>query len=673
MYRFGVDYYPEHWPEERWTYDARLMQDAGINTVRLAEFAWSYLEPSPSNYEFEWLDRVLQVLKEHKIQAILGTPTASPPPWLMKRHPDAYRVRLSRQRAQYGGRRDYCPSHTAFLQECSAIVTAMAEHYAGHPDVIGWQVDNEFSRLCFCSSCQANFQSWLQDKYGSLDALNRAWGTGFWSHVYTEWSEIPLPEDDGDDPSYGPNPALDLDFRRFTSDAVVRFQQNQIDILRRLCPYHFITHNTGFGLDELNFNDIARPLDFISLDHYPRNFEFFEQHANPTTAAFFYDRVRGLKQKNYWMTEAQGGPSGWRTISTAPRPGELRLWTYQAIAHGADAMLYFRWRTALFGAEQYWHGVLDHHGQPRRRYREIQQIGTELERIGLEFQGAIHRSRVAILLSYDSLYAFQNQPNHPDFDYVGLLASFYELLHRRNISTDIIAPTTDLSSYQLVIAPALYVVTEEESENLRQYVKSGGMLILTARSGVKDANNNIVNQPLPGLLSELCGAEVDEYDVLPSEMSVPMQLQLPGSTVGSQSVRSRMWCDVLNPGTGQPVATYRGEYYANRCAATLNKHGNGQVLYLGTFGEKTLYETIIDWALERTNVEPVMSTPEGVEAAERFKDGCRLLFLLNHSDQDCKIALREAFSELVSGQTVQGAVMLEAKSVMILRSPDEWC
>ena len=253
MFRFGVDYYPEHWPQERWLVDAELMQRASINTVRLAEFAWSCLEPRADHFDFGWLDQALDLLHAHGIQAVLGTPTASPPPWVMDMYPDAYRVRRSRQRARYGGRRDYCPSHPGFLERCRIITSAMAEHYSQHPAVIGWQVDNEFGMRCYCPICRKGFQAWLNQEYGSLEELNAAWGTVFWSHVYTDWSQIDLPEDDGRVPSYGPNPGLDLDFCRFSSDAVVRFQQQQVDILRDICPHHFITHNTGFGLDEINF------------------------------------------------------------------------------------------------------------------------------------------------------------------------------------------------------------------------------------------------------------------------------------------------------------------------------------------------------------------------------------------------------------------------------------
>lgn len=285
MFRFGVDYYPEHWPQERWFRDAQLMEELGVNTVRMAEFAWSFMEIGPDEYDFAWLDQAIDILSQHGIQVILGTPTGSPPPWIFAMYPDMYRVKASRRRAQYGGRRDYCPSHKSFIERCEHIITAMANHYAKNPNVIGWQTDNEFSRLCYCDNCRAHFQEWLQEKYGTLEALNQAWGTAFWSHVYTDWTHIPLPEDDGGDPSYnyGPNPAFDLDFRRFTTDAIIRFQQVQIDILRAHCPEHFITHNTGFGFEDLNFFDITRPLDFVSLDYYPRNSDDFIISPDPVS------------------------------------------------------------------------------------------------------------------------------------------------------------------------------------------------------------------------------------------------------------------------------------------------------------------------------------------------------------------------------------------------------
>jgi beta-galactosidase len=664
MFRFGVDYYPEHWPPERWPMDAQLMQEAGVNTVRLAEFAWSYLEPRPDHFDFGWLDRALEVLGAHSIQALLGTPTASPAPWVMGLYPDAYRVTEYGLRQTFGNRREYCPTHPGYRERSRIITQAMAEHYAQHPAIIGWQTDNELSGHCYCPTCQAEFQNWLREKYGSLEDLNAAWGTAFWSHVYTEWPQIPLPLKTGG----VPNPGLDLDYRRFMSDAHVRFQQEQVDILRQSCPHHFVTHNfMGFGFDQINYFDLAQPLDFVAWDNYLRTGWRLAQDADIARSALGHDTMRGLKGKNFWLMEQQSGSGGWQTVGMTPRPGEMRLWTYQAIAHGADAMVYFRWRTARFGTEQYWHGVLDHHGQPRRRYQELQAIGGELQRVGDQILGAESRSQVAMLLSYDTRFAFHVQPHHDDFKYAELYGSYFKALHRRNVGVDIVPPTADLSGYQLVLAPALHVLGHEVAHNLKRYVENGGTLLLTARSGVKDEANAVVNMPLPGLLVDLCGVEVDEYDTLPTDVNVPLALELPGLSAAPPAVQARLWCDVLTPTGAQVVARYQGQYYAGRPAITLNPFGQGQTVYVGTMGDAALHDAIVGWLVDAASVSPVLTTPEGVEAVSRWQDDDRLLFLLNHGDQVQQVALPQPMIDLLTEQTAQGRVTLCPKAVLILR------
>jgi beta-galactosidase len=665
MFYFGVDYYPEHWPEERWPKDARLMAQAGVNVVRLAEFAWSYLEPQPDRFDFRWLDRALEVLQAHGIRAVLGTPTASPPPWVMAMLPDAYRVLESGQRQTYGNRREYCPTHPGYRERGRTVTRAMAEHYADHPAVIGWQVDNELGGRCYCPLCQAHFQIWLQEKYASLDGLNSAWGTAFWSHVYTEWSQVPVPLETGD----VPNPGLDLDYRRFMSDAYVRFQQEQVDVLRQLCPNHFVTHNfMGFGFDQIDYFDLAQPLDVVAWDNYPRGYWDMRLGVDPSSVALSCDTMRGLKGKNVWVMEQQAGPSGWQTVGPAPRPGELRLWTYQAIAHGADAIVYFRWRTARFGTEQFWHGVLDHHGQPGRRYRELQAIGAELKQVGEVLLGAQSRPRAAMILSYDSRFAFQGQANHRDFQYPGLFCSYYAALHRRNVGVDILPPTVDLGQYDLVIAPALYVLGQEAADNLRHYVHSGGTLLVTARSGVKDEANATVNAPLPGLLAEICGVKVDEYDALPADVSVPLAWEKGGLASDAPDAHAWLWCDILTPASAQVVARYQGQFYSNRAAITLNQFGQGQAVYVGTIGDAVLHDTMVEWLVRATSLSPALSTPDGVEAVERWKEGRRLLFLLNHADQAREVALPQPMTDVLSNGSVAGQVTLEPKGIMILQA-----
>jgi beta-galactosidase len=663
MFTFGVDYYPEQWPEERWAEDARLMAEAGVNVVRLAEFAWGFLEPSPGSFDFDWLDRAIEILHPHGIRVVLGTPTASAPPWVMTMLPDAYKVNEHGHRLTYGNRCEFCPSHAGYRERGLLITRALADHYAEHPAVIGWQIDNELNGRCYCSTCQINFQHWLKNRYGTLKALNAAWGTAFWSHVYTEWSQIPVPLETGG----VPNPGLDLDFRRFMSDTFACFQQEQVDILRQTCPTRFITHNfMGFGFDQINYFDLAKSLDFVSWDNYPLTGWHLAREADPAYLALGHDTTRGFKGKPFWVMEQQSGSGGWQTVGVTPRPGEMRLWTYQAIAHGADAIVYFRWRTARFGTEQYWHGVLDHHGKPGRRYEELKAIGAELKLAGDRFIGAENRNRVAMILSYDTRWAFQNQPNHKDFNYSAFFTSYYKALHSRNIGVDIVPPNADLSRYRLVIAPALYVLPQETADHLRSFVQNGGMLITTARTGVKDESNAVVNSFLPGLLADVCGVEVDEYDVQPSDLTVPLELALPGRT--TQSARARLWFDVLRTTTSQAIGTYQGEYFSGHPAITLNHFGEGQALYVGTLGEDALHDSLVDWALGAMDIHGILPAPAGVEVVERWQGEQRLLFLLNHTRESKDVAIDGPYTDLIPGTSVKETVSLHPYGVSVLQN-----
>jgi beta-galactosidase len=665
MFRFGVDYYPEQWPEERWPEDARLMAEAGVNVVRLAEFAWSFLEPHTGCFDFDWLDRAIAILHQHGIQVILGTPTASAPPWVMAMLPDAYKVNEHGHRLTYGNRCEFCPSHSGYRERGRIITGAMANHYAVHPAIIGWQIDNELNGRCYCSTCQASFQTWLRGRYATLENLNSAWGTAFWSHVYTEWSQIPVPLETGG----VPNPGLDLDFRRFMSDTFACFQQEQVDILRQTCPKHFITHNfMGFGFEQINYFDLAKPLDFVSWDNYPRTGWHLAKEADRAYLALGHDTTRGFKGKPFWVMEEQSGSGGWQTVGMTPRPGEMRLWTYQAIAHGADAIVYFRWRTARYGTEQYWHGVLYHHGQPGRRYDELKTIGSELRQAGEQFLGAENRNQVAMILSYDTRWAFQGQSNHTDFKYSSLFTSYYRALYNRNIGVDIVPPGADLSRYRLVIAPALYILPDEAADSLRSFVQNGGLLIATARSGVKDAANAIVNQYLPGLLADVCGVEVDEYDVQPADSIVLLELALPGQE--AQAAQSRLWFDVLRTTTSQAIATYQSEYFSGAPAITLNKHGEGNAIYVGTLGDDTLHDTVLDWALKSADLHSALSAPAGVEVTERWQGDQRLLFLLNHTDEAQEVSITQPYLDLLSSTMVNEIVKMPRHGVSVLREQE---
>jgi beta-galactosidase len=663
MFYFGVDYYPEQWPEERWQIDARLMAEAGFNVVRLAEFAWSKMEFNEGQYDFDWLDRAIAILQSHNINVVLGTPTASAPPWLMRKSPELFRVREDGLRVTFGNRREYCPNNSLYHEYTRRIVTKMAEHYADHPAVIGWQIDNEFGDRCYCPICAQGFQTWLWSRYEALDELNQKWGTVFWSHIYNDWTEIPLPLATGG----SPNPGLAMDFYRFSSDSYVNYQQMQIDILRAKCPRHFITHNLmGFAYDRLNYFDLARNLDFVAWDNYPRMQWTMEKSIDPSSYALSLGTMRGLKSRNIWVMEQQAGQGGWEMLSVAPRPGELRLWAYQSIAHGADAIVFFRWRTARFGTEQYWHGLLDHDARPSRRYEEIKRMGAEIKEVGNKILGTQVKSQVAMMLSYDSRFAFQIQPNNPRFHYPEHFHQIYRAFYQRNVSIDITHPNADLSSYKLIIAPALHLLTDAIATNLKRYVQAGGVLMVTQRTGVKDDSNLVINQRLPGLLAELCGVEVEEYDSLSSTMQNCLEFTLP-ELVEAGEPTVGVLCDILKPTNAKVVARYVQDYYAGKPAITINQFGEGQVVYVGAVGDKQLYDVLAAWLLRLTRIKPVLTALDGIEVTERWQDNKRLLFVLNHTKDQQKIVFDKCYRSLMDDSILEGEIFMSPHDVLILQ------
>ncbi len=657
MLYFGVDYYPEHWPEERWPEDARLMAEAGFNVVRLAEFAWSRMEPEEGRYDLGWLDRAIAGLAEQGMKVVLGTPTASPPPWLMTQHPEAFLVRSSGQRVTYGNRRNYSPTDQAYREHSARIVETMARHYADHPAVIGWQIDNEFGDRDYDAPA---FRRWLKERFGTLDAINERWGTAFWSHVYTDWDQIPVPLSTGG----VPNPGLALDFFRFCSDAYVEYQRLQIDILRKHCPEHFITHNfMGFRYELIDYFDLSADLDFVSWDNYPRGFWNIAAEVEPSTMALGHDTMRGLKGINFWVMEQQAGAGGWDVVSVMPKPGELRLWAYQAIAHGADGIVFFRWRTARHGTEQYWHGLLEHDGRPGRRYHEIKRMGQEIARVGQKIEGSSVKARVALVLSYDARFALQIQPHNPGFSYPEQFQALYHALHARNLAVDVVAPNADLSRYDLVVVPSLYVLTPETAEHLERFVEAGGTLLVTPRTGVKDDANAVVERPLPGLLARLCGVIVEDYDSLPAGKS--NTLEYPGVEGAAGSA----WCDILTPRGAEVVAHYGEDHYAGQAAITMNAFGRGKALYLGTLGNDALNEALVARLLELAGLEAAPRQAAGIEVSERWLGDIALVFVLNHTESEQAVTLAAGVHhDLLADRQVEGRVRLAPRELLILQA-----
>ncbi|MBE0688044.1 MAG: beta-galactosidase [Anaerolineaceae bacterium] len=665
MIFFGADYYPEHWPEERWLEDARLMAEAGFNIVRLAEFSWSKMEKSEGDYDFSWLDRAINVLSAQNISVILGTPTASPPPWLMVKQEDLFLVEASGTRQTYGFRRENCPNNPLYRLYTERIVSKMADHFKDNPAVIGWQIDNEFGDRCFCEICRSEFQKWLQKRYQTLEKLNEKWGTVFWSHIYTEWSQIPVPLTT----IRSVNPSLGLDYRRFMSDTYRGYQKFQIDIIRHHCPGHFVTHNLmGFSYNQLDYYDNSADLDFVSWDNYMRMQWGMEAEIDPARAALSADTMRGLKKKNFWVMEQQSGGGGWELVAVPPKPGEIRLWTYQAIAHGADAIVYFRWRTARVGTEQYWQGILEHHGIPGRRYAEVSQVGKEIKRIADVITGSQVKPWIAIMQSYDTRFAFQVQPNNPRFDYEKHIQDIYRGFYDNNIPMDIVSEKDHLTGYKLVVIPAMYILTDETVANLEKFAADGGIVVFTPRTGVKDKSNTVINMKLPGLVAKMCGIEIEEYISMPVDQDNRIQF---GLSELEESFTTTAWADVIDPKGADVIAWHTQDFYAQKPAATINRLKKGKVIYLGVMGESAYYNAIARWLSSMAGVEPLIETPVGVEVAERWQGKKRLVFVLNHLSEVQSITLRSSFLDILSGKRFSGYVPIAPRDVLILTDEEQ--
>jgi len=592
--KFGVCYYPEHWPEVSWAEDARLMRELGLDVVRIAEFAWAKMEPAPGAYDWDWLDRAIDVLAEAGLGVILGTPTAAPPAWLTRTHPEILRVDANGRARDHGTRRHTCPNSPTYRQFSRQIVQAMGERYGRDPRIIGWQIDNEFggggSARCYCDQCAAAFRDWLREKYSTLDALNDAWGTIFWSQTYTDWAQIRTPSDHIDKK----NPSHVLDYFRFASDSFVSYQQEQVALLRRLAPDRFITHNFMGLFRDLDQFDMAAPLDFATWDNYPtgnperwrtllyppgadasRNDPLYAYDVgDPHVTGLAHELTRSLKNAPFWIMEQQCGHINWAQFNPGVRPGTPRLWTWHAVAAGAEAIVYFRWRATLYAQEQYHSGLLRHDGSPDVGYHD--HLALQADRAMLDAVAAQPADApVGILFDYADLWALQLQPHRQDFGYLRLVYVYYLALQRLGMAVHLVPKTAVFTSYRLLIAPTAHLADAPLAQKLADYAQNGGTLLLGVRSGFKTPSNRVTDQPLPGALRKLAGATVTNWQVLPPGVGVDFQTAVPHLTGPAT-----YWIETLKSETAVPLAAY-----ADGSGAALTEHevGNGRVLYLGFY------------------------------------------------------------------------------------------
>jgi beta-galactosidase len=627
MIDLGVCYYPEQWPRELWERDARHMRELGLRVVRIGEFAWSRIEPRSGELCWDWLDEALDTLHRHDLRVVLGTPTATPPKWLVDAHPDILAVDEHGHARGFGSRRHYCFSSPVYREQSARMVTLMAERYGRHPAVCAWQTDNEYgchsTVLSYSRAARERFRVWLQRRYGTLQALNRAWGTVFWSQEYTDFAQI--------DPPAGTvteaNPSHRLDWRRFASDEVAEFNRLQVDILRRHSPGRDVLHNFMGFFTEFDHHRLARDLDVATWDSYPlgatQNFfldaDEKRRHAftgHPDIPAFHHDLYRGMCGGRWWVMEQQPGPVNWAQWNPAPHPGMVRAWTWQALAHGAEIVSYFRWRQAPYAQEQMHAGLQRPDGSDDLGAIEAAQVARELDALREPLRAARTRRRAqaALVFDYASLWMADIQPQGRD--YLALEACFraYSALRQLGLDVDILAPQAALDGYALVVLPAQLRGDAALAENLR---RSRAQVLLGPRAGSKTEDLQIPDGLAPGVFAQLAGVQVQRVSSLPPGVEPELRLGEDGPTL-----RATRWCEQLAL-RGAQVQARLGDEFGGGAALTRMD----DCWYLGAWLDQAGWVALIEHIAAAAGLD-LQRLPEGL----RISRVGELAVALNFSD-----------------------------------------
>jgi beta-galactosidase len=654
---YGGDYYPEQWPEAVWPEDVRLMREAGVNLASVGIFAWAAVEPRPGEFDFGWLDRVLDLLHEGGIRVDLATATASPPPWLSHLHPEMLPVLADGVRLWPGGRQHYCPSSHAYRDAAKRLVEAMAGRYAGHPALVAWHAGNEYGchvPACYCDASAAHFRAWLQQRYSSLHDLNEAWGTAFWSQRYSDWSEVLPPRRA---PTF-PNPTQVLDFHRFCSDALLECFEAERAVLAELSPGVPVTTNFMRFFKPLDYWKWAEREDFVSNDSYP---DPLDPDAG-LRAAMAGDLMRSLGRGRPWVQmEQTTNRVNWREVNAAKAPGQMRLWSLQAVAHGADGICFFQWRQSRAGAEKFHSAMVPHAGvEADPTWRDVAGLGAELRRLDAVC-GSRVRAEVAILLDWESWWALE-LPSKPSSEVRQLdqLESFYRPLFDANVTTDFARPGDDLSGYKLAVVPSLYLVTDEGAAGLAAFVEAGGTMVMSFFSGIVDVNEHV---RLPGYAAPFrrpLGLRV--VDFLPLAAGETVDVQFGDRSEGG----GRLWSELVQVEGAEVLATFSGGALDGRPAVTRHPFGRGAAYYVATELDPATLAAVLRRAWGEAGVERVAAA--GVEAIRRETEQDSLLFLLNHGDRPLEVDLPRPGVELLSGERVSGpAILLAPRDVAIVR------
>ncbi|WP_315372464.1 beta-galactosidase [Paenibacillus xylanexedens] len=662
---YGGDYNPEQWDHETHLEDLRMFQLAGIDIATINVFSWALIQPDEVTYRFEELDQLINRLHENGVYICLATSTAAHPAWMAKKYPDVLRVDADGRKRKFGGRHNSCPNSPTYRKYAEKIADKLAERYKDHPAVLVWHISNEYGGECYCDNCEKAFRVYLKKRYQTLEQVNKAWNTNFWGHTFYDWDEIVLPSNLSE--HWGNNNStfqgISLDYSRFNSDSMLDCYLLEYNTIKKHIPDSVVTTNLMGFFKQLDYFKWAKYLDIVSWDSYPGL-------ATPVSfTAMAHDLMRGLKDgQPFMLMEQTPSQQNWQPYNSLKRPGVMRLWSYQSVAHGADTIMFFQLRRSIGACEKYHGAVIEHAGHENTRvFREVAELGKELQILGDTTLDASVESKVAIVFDWDNWWAIEKSSGPTvALNYVDQIHKYYAAFFRRNIQVDIISVDTDLSKYDIVLAPVLYMVKPGFAAKLEKYVEAGGTFLTTFFSGIVNENDLVTTGGYPGELRKLLGIWVEEIDaLLPEQKNRIVLKETYGDLQGEYGCG--MLCDLLHSEGAEVIAEYGDDFYKGMPVVTRNTFGQGEAWYVASDPDERFLDGLLGQLAAAKNVESLLETPEGVEVSARTKDGRPYLFVMNHNatTQSYDLGTTKAH-DLLTNRELSGSVEIEARGVQLL-------
>lgn len=690
---YGGDYNPDQWPEETLIEDIEFFKKAHINIVTLPVFSWALLQPSEDTYNFEWLDKILKLMKDNDIYVCMATSTAVQPTWMSKKYPEILPTDIEGRKRKFGGRVKFCPNSEKYREFSTKLARKLAERYKNYSNIIAWHIGNEYDNYCYCEKCENKFQEWCKNKYKTIENVNKAWNMNFWGHTLYSFDEIVAPSAlseiwFGYDKQCTNFQGIAIDYNRFMSDSILECYLGEYKILKNITPDIKITTNLMGTFKPLDYFKWAKHMDIVSWDNYP------SLTSIPSEIALRHDLMRSLKGGDpFMLMEQTPNQQNWQPYNSVKRPGVMRLLSYQAVAHGADTVMFFQLRQSIGACEKYHAAVIPHSNNANTRsFKECASLGEELKNLGDSILDSRIDAKVAIVFDWDNWWAveFSSGPSIA-LKYVEQIEKYYRAFHNLNIAVDFVEGNSNLSKYSLVIAPTLYMLKEGVSDNFKKYVSKGGNFITTYFSGYVNENDLVQLGGYPAELRDMLGLWIEEIDALTPKMSNSIEFLIPTNknlksynyntnysynkfdkvllNSMKSSYKCNLVCDIINLEGATPIAVYGSDFYKGRPVLTSNKYGNGLAYYIGSNPDQ---EFLNDFALtlsKELNLINEFEIKEGVEITQRFKDNYSLTFILNHNDEEITLNLDDKkYINLLTNKTIVNSINLKSKDVAILRT-----